>query len=313
MSALFPILAAFAIAALFSAWLFVAGPSLIALTYSIAGFCKSIFVSCIENYYILKLVLVWPGAALLVAGFVYAAVKSLKGFLAARRAIRLLPVKDRERDVVLIDDPNLFTAFTHGFLNPRIYISKGLISGLDKAELKAVFLHELYHKKRLHPLKFFVAGFVRDAFFYIPALREFTRFLLLKKENAADLSAVEATGARLQLASAIVKAARVGVSPNPALASIAGGRSSGIEERVRNILNRDEISLPGMTARALAVSLSASLLIIVALAMPLSAGIIGQKDANPSCTTKHCSLHVDRLGMECRTHCSKDAHRGHHH
>lgn len=313
MSAVFLIVAAFASAAIFSAWLFLAGPGLIALTYSVFEFCKSVFVSCVENYYILKLVLIWPGAALLSAGFVYAGVKSLTGLLSARRAIRLLPLKYADKDVVLIDAPNVFTAFTHGFLNPRIYISKGLVSGLDSAELKAVFLHELYHKKRLHPAKFFLLNFVRDAFFYIPVMSGIARFMLLKKENEADLNAIAATGAPLSLASALVKAAKAGAVLSPALASITGGRSRGIEERVRNILNQDEIPLPGLSARALAVSISASLLIVIALAMPLSAAITGPKAGNPSCTLKHCSLHVDRLGKACKTHCMTHEHAGHSH
>ncbi|MBI5238819.1 MAG: M56 family metallopeptidase [Deltaproteobacteria bacterium] len=311
MSAVFPILTAFVVAAIFSAWFFFAGPGLIALTYSVFEFCKGIFVSCVENYYILKLVLIWPGAALLSAGFVYAIVKSLRGFLSATRAIRLLPLKYPNKDVVLIDAPGVFAAFTHGFLMPRIYISKGLIERLDSAELKAVFLHELYHKKRLHPLKFFLLNFIRDAFFYIPVLRGITRFVLLKKENEADLNAIAATGAPLSLASALVKASKAGAVLPPALASITGGRPCGIEERIKNILNQDKISLPSLSARALAVSISASLLIVIALAMPLSAAITGSKDGNPSCTNKHCSLHVDRLGKVCRTHCRAHEHAGH--
>ncbi len=137
--------------------------------------------------------------------------------------------------------------------------------------------------------------------------------MLLKKENEADLNAIAATGAPLSLASAIVKASKANAVLSPALASITGGRSRGIEERVRNILGHGKITPARHSARALAVSICASLLIVIALAMPLSAAITGSRDGNPLCTLKHCSLHVDRLGKECRTHCEAHEHAGHRH
>lgn len=268
-------------------------------------FCQSIFVRCLAYSHFIKLFVLWAGAVLVALGLVYATAKSIHNLITSRRAVKRLPVKDTGGSIVLITDEDCKTAFTYGLLNPRIYISKGLIETIDVAELKGVFLHELYHKKSRDPLKFFLLTALKDLFFYLPMVKELAERARFNKECAADLSAACRMKEPYSLASAIIKAARLSSASFSASSGLTG---SGAEERVRRL-----VGVPGpataslVSAKAVTLSVAGIIFVLFSFSAPVHAY------KPEKCTTKHCEKHVNTLGKDCKTHCETTGHTPHNH
>ncbi len=304
MAFVLPLLIILPLAATFSFWVvwLVSGHSgLIALTYEIALFCQSLMVQCVESLEILKISFLWLGAAVLMVGLVTAVVKGVRGLVKTRRAIRRLPLK-RAGSIVLVDDEGSGAAFTHGLIRPRIYLSRGLIKSLDHDELKGVFLHELHHKRRYDPLRFFFITFVKDAFFYLPVARYLAYYVRTKSEGAADDAAVSNMREPYSLAGALLKVARSNsLKTVAASASITGTNIDGsVEARIKRLVHGTSLRPGGPGVRAVATSMLVAGLILLSLVLPLKTGALGLlKD----CSTDHCTLHADRLGSECKAHC----------
>lgn len=297
------------LAAGFSIWLASGLAGLVGLTAGVVTFCQSIFVKCLAYSQMAKVAFLWLGALTFAAGLAWGLYKGVGGLLAARRAVKRLPVKAASGSVVLIDDPENRVAFTHGLIRPRIYLSRGLLKGLTRDELKGVFLHELHHKRGHDPLKFFLVNLLKDTFFYIPVARLFSEYVHERSEGEADGSAAVGTMERLSLASALVKVARKNsVSPAYAGSYLTGGpkteRSGRLEARIRRLIEggRLEVATPGK--RALAASLLVAALLLLSFTLPLSAAV-GPVEA---CTPEHCSTHMDMLGEECTAHCEMHSH-----
>ena len=306
------VLAILALSAIFLgslAWLWHGIASAVPATITVIGFCKNIFVVCLAYRDILNLALLWGGVALLSAGILYGISRAAAGIIKARLAIRRLPVKEIG-SIALIDDEGSYCAFTHGIFAPRIYLSKGLVKNLEGAELRCVFLHELHHKKMLDPLKFFIVELLADAFFYMPLAKHAAARLRLRKENEADDAAASGTNDPVSLASALVKAARYGAAPGFSTPSFAGGPGmhGTIERRIRRLIGKKEAHTAPVRASSVFVSAVAAAFMMISLALPLKAAPV-----SAACTAGHCSLHADRLGAECRTHCSPAGHSHVHH
>ena len=188
--------------AITAAWLAYALPGLLSYTGSIADACQSIFVRCVEIFSLGKLFIFWSGALLVLSGIVYASFRAAFDIVKTNRAIKRLPLSKRCAGFILINDDSLKAAFTHGLLKPAVYLSRGLLKSLSNEELKVVLLHELSHKKRKDPLRFLALGFLRNAFFYLPAIGRIVSFSRLRSEHAADDAAAR-TGGQVSLASAI--------------------------------------------------------------------------------------------------------------
>ncbi|HEV2059098.1 MAG TPA: M56 family metallopeptidase [Solirubrobacteraceae bacterium] len=105
--------------------------------------------------------------------------------------------------VTLIDVDEAFS-FAYGALRPRVAVSSGLLQAASRKELEAVLAHERYHVRNLDPLKVLLARALPQAFFYVPALRQFERRYLAGRELAADRLAAEYHGPAA-LAGALLK------------------------------------------------------------------------------------------------------------
>jgi beta-lactamase regulating signal transducer with metallopeptidase domain len=311
MALVLPLLIIFSLAATFLFWVswLVSGHSgLIALTYEIVLFCQSLMVQCVESLEILKISFLWLGGAVLMTGLFSAVVKGVWGLVKTRRAIRRLPALKRAGSIVLIDDKGSRAAFTHGLIRPRVYLSRGLLIALDHDELKGVFLHELHHKRRYDPLRFFFITFVKDAFFYLPVARYLAAYVRTKSEGAADDAAVSNMLEPYSLAGALLKVARSNsLKIVSASASITGTAASGsVEARIKRLIHGTGLLPDGPGARSVCVSILVAGLILLSLVLPLKTGALGLlKD----CSTDHCTLHADRLGSECKAHCEVHDHR----
>lgn len=277
------------------AWAAYAFPGIVSLSQNALEACQSLLVRCLEFSSIIKLVLIWSGAALLFSGLAYASLRALMNFIKAKRALSSLPVKYCG-SIYLIQDETSKTAFTFGYLRPRIYLSTGLLKGLDKKELRAVFMHELRHKRNHDPLRFLVYGFINDAFFYIPAIKYLAGFARLRKEHEADDAASRKLGGPLFVASAMIKVARQSASYG---AAMAAGKEE-VSGRVKRLIEgREQRLMIPFKAAALSVLFASTL--VFSLSMPLFA------KGGHECTIKTCELHVDKVAG-CRTHCEKHSH-----
>ena len=274
-------------------------PSVLTLTTGALEACQTLLVRCVELAVVAKLFFFWSGGLLLSGGLLYASFRAIKNILAARRALSALPIKRIGGSVALIIDPSLKTAFTFGLLKPRIYISTGLLRGLEKDELRAVFFHELRHKRGFDPLRFLLIGFIKDAFFYLPAIKHLASFARLKKEHEADDAAVSSLGEPLSLASAMIKVAKEG-----ALYAALADNTEQVTGRVRRLLEGQE-ARPRVPAKALGVSLALSGALLLALSMPIYAAPQAHE-----CSLKKCETHVN-IVKGCKEHCA--ARQVHHH
>lgn len=281
------------------AWAAYAFPGILSLTSGALEACQSLLVRCVELASIAKLFFIWSGVLLVAAGLIHAFFKAGVNILKTRKAVASLPVKYSGENIALIMDNSLKTAFTCGLFRPRIYISTGLLRGLEKDELRAVFLHELKHKKGYDPLRFLLIGFVRDAFFYLPAIKHMAFFARLKKEHEADDTAAARLGSPISLASAMIKVAREG-----ALYAALADNTGQVTGRVIRLLEGRETPLK-VPAKAVAVSLIVSAALLLSLSMPIYAGAKAHE-----CTLDRCEKHVDMV-KGCKEHCSTKHNHSH--
>lgn len=268
-----------------------------------AAWCQSLFHRCLEYLLIAKLVFLWLGFIAVAVWFIYAILKAIFTLIRTHIQIRNLPLV-RHQDIIVIKNDKLKTAFTHGLFYPKIYLSSGLISSLDRSELQAVYLHELHHKNRRDPLRFLFLSIIKDMFFYIPISMYIENIVCNKIEHEADKAVLNKMKEPISLASAILKT--IGFNKDISIipsASIHGVGS--IEERVRRLIEGKEnkLELPAIKTTIISVCISAFLLIF--LAAPLSASSLKIRQ----CNTKHCAIHIDKLGEDCQKHCKDLKHK----
>ncbi|OGP39143.1 MAG: hypothetical protein A2235_12900 [Deltaproteobacteria bacterium RIFOXYA2_FULL_42_10] len=284
-------------------------PQTVAFTKAVVDWCQSLFFQCIEFLLILKVFLLWFALIVIAGWFTYALVKAIYVLIKAHVKIKRLPIVNYG-DVAIIKDDKLKTAFTHGFINPRIYLSTGLINYLDNSELKAVYLHELHHRNRRDPLRLFLVSILKDAFFYIPVCRFAERFIYNRIEVGADRAAVAAMQEPLSLAGALLKVTEFNIgqaSVQPASVHLGIEGVGPIEQRIRRLIEGKEISIKLPTVKAMIVSIFITSFLLLSTLLPVFSSF-----PDPGrCDTNHCAVHINKLGMDCKIHC--EASKGHSH
>jgi len=265
--------------------------------------CQGIFSQCLGYAAMGRMTLFWAAGLTLLAGLGFAVVKAFVTLYKARRALGRLPLKHKGASVVLIDDADIATAFTQGIIRPRIYISRGLIKGLGSTELRAVFLHELSHKKNRDPLRFFLLSILRDMLFFIPLAAYLSRKIREKQEQRADDMAVARMREPFSIAGALIKLAGTLPLRPVETASILGAHGA-VEERIRRLLGekiRKNNTLRPSTGAVLASLVTLSL-ILTSLALPLKQGL---PTSRTTCAMVHCTSDKPRPEKNCRIHCDK--------
>lgn len=127
-------------------------------------------------------------------------------------------------------------ACTVGLRQPRIMLSAGLIADLSAAELRAVLGHEWGHVSRRDPLRLALLRFCSHALWFLPILRVLVRDSARSMEEAADDVAVALTEQPLELAAALVKAAKAQARPQWSPLPALGGEPA-VTERVERLLD----------------------------------------------------------------------------
>jgi hypothetical protein len=116
------------------------------------------------------------------------------------KALEGLPID--EQFVEIVQDEDL-TLFSDTGMDPRIYVSTGLITAFSVDQLQAAFAHELGHIQRTRKPFLILAYVLRALMFYNPiALFEF-RKLAQEEEKVCDDIAVSLTGKPASLSEAV--------------------------------------------------------------------------------------------------------------
>lgn len=122
---------------------------------------------------------------------------------APERLISLCAELDFTHQVVVLATP-IPLAFCFGLLKPRICLSTGLIDALSDQELKAVLVHEDFHRRHYDPLRTLLADSMAAVLFFLPAAVEGRDMFLISTELAADRHVIRLNG-RFSLAGALHK------------------------------------------------------------------------------------------------------------
>jgi len=278
----------------------------VGIIHAMTNLCHGVFSQCLGYSGIAHLGLLWAGGLTLFSGVIFAAFRAAFTIISSRRALKKLPLKFKGAGVVLINDSAMATAFTHGMVHPRIYISKGLMERLNSEELRAVFFHELCHKKSRDPLRFFLLAILKDIFFFIPLAGHGFRLIKKRQEERADDCAVSSMREPLSIAGALLKLLGQGAAPRPArLSSYILGNRSEPQDRISRLLGEEvktKGTKNGLGPGALALSIILPLVMLISLSMPLKQG---QPLRISTCTTSHCAGMKEKPDKDCRIHCEK--------
>jgi hypothetical protein len=190
------------------------------------------------------------GAFLLARGFwraasAYRATMRVAG--GWQRAARRVEGLAAPMPVFAIDEP-FPTVTVVGFFRPRLFVAERVLRECTPAEVSAMIAHECAHVTSLDNLKRLLACACPDVF---GAPRQLEREWTAAVEEAADARAAGLDpSARIDLAQAIVRVARLAVPRTPELAS--GFYSGGsIDRRVRRLVEPPIVAVRAGWTRAL--------------------------------------------------------------
>jgi len=205
----------------------------------------------------------WPVAGFAAVWLGWFAWSLLRGSVAGLRAVRagsrlraLSPRDPRGFRRIASSEAH---AFVIGFRRPEVFLSEGLLRGVDPDAVETVLAHERAHVRRRDPLRRLLAGLALA--FHLPGVAgALARALRRAEEASADAEAARALGDRARVAEALVRFARLRL---PA-ALAAGFQGDGLEARVREVLAGEPTSnspaaplLAALALAALAATLAA--------------------------------------------------------
>ena len=127
-------------------------------------------------------------------------------------------------------------ACTMGLWRHQIMLSAGLLTALSPAEIRAVVSHEWGHVSRRDPLRLLLLRWCSELVWFLPIVRVLAQDSARAMEEAADDVAVVLTAQPLDLAAALVKAAKAQVLPNWSAVSTLG-EELGVTARVERLLD----------------------------------------------------------------------------
>lgn len=249
-----------------------------------------IILRCLSILSGISVFLIWAGTGIIIIGFLYSLIKNIWILLKTNKKIDKFLLRDYGLSALLIDDGSLCFAFTAGLFYPKIYISRGLLDSLTKDELKAVFVHELHHKRKMDPLKFFISSIIRDMFFYIPVSKHLLKIFHAIKEKAADDRVISVTHKPFELASAILKVS----THNSGLQMSVSIKGKGlVEDRIKRLVGEDASEMVMPPFKTILTSI---FMVIFLLSIPF----MGAYGFDKRCDDNRCKVtHHHKIGSDC--------------
>lgn len=126
-------------------------------------------------------------------------------------------------------------AFCFGILNPKIYISSGLIELANTKELEIVLRHEKYHLEHRDNLTSLFVTFIESLFPFFPVLKDLVRIYKTDRELLADMAAIKTESDKHFLSSILKKLLRYEPVTIPAFASAIADADT-LETRIKSLL-----------------------------------------------------------------------------
>lgn len=147
--------------------------------------------------------------------------------------------------VYFFKSDNLLYAFNSGILQPKIYLSTGLVTNLSSEELKAVILHEKYHIEHRDIPKLFFILFIEDWLFFLPVYRWLSRAYRELIEKISDDKVVSLLGDSLNFAKTLLKVVKLNRTELPVGIGLSIVDHYPVETRIKRLINKEEnISVP---------------------------------------------------------------------
>jgi Zn-dependent protease with chaperone function len=141
-----------------------------------------------------------------------------------------------ERSVEILNDDDL-VLFSDTGLNPRIYVSTGLIATFTIEHLQAALAHEIGHIQRTRKPVLIFAYILRMLMFYNPVIMIEFRKMAQEEENVCDDIAVALTGKPEALSEAVDLFRSTAEEHGPG----ASGIASSLEQYSHNVLLKNRV------------------------------------------------------------------------
>ncbi len=287
---------------------------LTALASSALACCKTLLSWCLVSPTMFMTIMPWIGLGIMAAGLALAIFKAAKNLIISRRFLNTLKGSPAKRyhelkrlsvsygiPIITFEDAHLNSAFTLGLIEPKVYISTGLIGKLSKGELAAVSVHELHHAERKDPLKLFILSFIKDLFFFIPLGHYLANLFFMRKELAADERAASETGRPMDLAQALLKMIDMRQETIPVGVPVLG-ESSLVEKRIKELLEPGQIKRDKVPVKIIIGTAAVVFILTSVFAAPIYAGGRQMEKCNHTYCLgpkRTCPANVDNCKKAC--------------
>ncbi len=184
----------------------------------------------------------------------YGAVRGLRSMLATRRLVKVWSRSARPLAIAgspipaFVIEAEFPVVAVVGVVSPRLYVARRVIERCSTRELRAILAHELTHVRHRDNLQRLFMHCAPDLLAWTPLAGKLDRAWAQASEEAAD-DEVARAGARLDLASALLKVARMvrarEVQRFPAMALYRG---EGVAHRVGRLLRPAAQPRPRLSA-----------------------------------------------------------------
>lgn len=160
-------------------------------------------------------------------------------------------------------------AYCFGVINPKIYISTGLMAMMTDAEIVIILRHEKYHLEHKDSLVFIIATLVESLFPFFPVISDFIRMYRTNREVEADTNAMHSTNDRYSLTEILRKLVSAEPVVNPAF--IASILSEDILEARIQSLTHQKVIYRKTRIRNVVLSVASFVILIGLIASPVNA------------------------------------------
>lgn len=137
--------------------------------------------------------------------------------------------------VVVLHENKPF-AYCFGTLNPKIFITTGLVAMVNKKELEVVLRHEKYHLEHRDNMVLLLATFVESLSPFFPILTDLIRIYKTDRELLADQAAIQEEMDKRSLSSVLKKLLQYEPVTIPALAPAIADVDT-LETRIKSLLS----------------------------------------------------------------------------
>lgn len=125
-------------------------------------------------------------------------------------------------------------AITVGFTKPQIVLTTGLWDILSDEEMESVIYHEFHHSYQFDPMKTFMMELFAKVLWFLPILRWLAQQFSIVREVLADNYAINKSGQRLHISSALLKMINSKQVQHPA--SFVSFADGSINYRIQNMI-----------------------------------------------------------------------------